>query len=246
MRGSEYRLASNRHRGEVGGMLMLEIYNIEVHGLERSIKASGNPMTIGKISNDYIVSESDIARVKRLGKAPKGSGHDNFLSGIVVWFDVKYPLHWSPEFQRYHFAQILSSQSTMHRLTEAGTRNDFNIMFNKYVSETIIDEVNTYIDDYNKLEEWQISEEDGLYYHPDYVDRYDSDAFQELRYMKFMIARSNLPSGYEMNMTVVTNYLQLKTMYHQRKNHKLKEDWGAFVTMCEELPMFLELIGKSA
>lgn len=44
-------------------------------------------------------------------------------------------------------------------------------------------------------------------------------------------------------MSVSTNYLQLKTMYRQRKHHKLKEDWNAFCQMCEKLPMFLELIG---
>ena len=42
---------------------------------------------------------------------------------------------------------------------------------------------------------------------------------------------------------VSTNYLQLKTIYKQRKNHKLKEDWGAICTMIEELP-YKELITK--
>lgn len=50
--------------------------------------------------------------------------------------------------------------------------------------------------------------------------------------------------GFEMWMTISTNYLQLKTIYSQRKNHKLKEDWGAFCKWCEELPMFLELTQK--
>jgi len=34
---------------------------------------------------------------------------------------------------------------------------------------------------------------------------------------------ANLPQGYLYTRAVVTNYLQLKTMYQQRKNHKLKE-----------------------
>ena len=41
-------------------------------------------------------------------------------------------------------------------------------------------------------------------------------------YEKFMKVRSNLPSGYEMWMTVETNYLELKTILKQRTNHKLK------------------------
>jgi hypothetical protein len=224
---------------------MLEIYNIEVHGLERSLKASGNPMTLGQPNTTMpITTDADVVRGKRLGQAARGSGHDNFLSGIVVWFDVKYPLYWSPEFQRYHFAQIISSQSTMHRLTTAGKGDDFNKMFNKYVSPEIIEHVNMYIDEYNELSEWSISDEDCKYHHPDHIERYDDDEFEKVKYEAFMRARSNLPSGYEMWMSVTTNYLQLKTMYSQRKNHKLKEDWGAFIQMCEELPMFLELTQK--
>lgn len=42
-------------------------------------------------------------------------------------------------------------------------------------------------------------------------------------------------------MRVSTNYLQLKTIYKQRRNHKLKEDWGAICNMIEELP-YPELI----
>ena len=62
-------------------------------------------------------------------------------------------------------------------------------------------------------------------------------------YENFMLVRSNLPWGYEMWETVVTNYQQLKTMYSQRKTHKLKEDWGAFIDMCDKLPMFRSLTG---
>ena len=59
----------------------------------------------------------------------------------------------------------------------------------------------------------------------------------EKKYFLFMKIISNLPMGYEMWETITTNYLQLKTIYKQRKNHKLKEDWGAFCAMIENLPM---------
>jgi len=59
-----------------------------------------------------------------------------------------------------------------------------------------------------------------------------------------MKLRSNLPSGYEMWMHVTTNYLQLKTIYKQRRNHKLKEDWGAFCDWIESLPLFMTLTQK--
>jgi len=227
---------------------MLEIKNISIYGLERSLIASGNPMTVGEIQTsgytDNYLASSTIARGKKLGSAKPSSGHDNFLSGIIVQFDVKYPLYWSPEFQRYHFIQIISSQSTMHRLTTAASSSDFNEMFNKYVDSQIKDIIKKYSDEYNYLQEFKLSDKDHLYHHPYNEETFSESQFEEEVYKAFMRLRSNLPSGYEMWMTVSTNYLQLKTIYSQRKGHKLKEDWGAFIKMCDELPMFKELTIK--
>ena len=58
-----------------------------------------------------------------------------------------------------------------------------------------------------------------------------------------MKLQSNLPMGFELTVRVTTNYLQLKTMYTQRKTHRLKEDWGAFAQWCDALPHFNELTG---
>ena len=51
---------------------------------------------------------------------------------------------------------------------------------------------------------------------------------------------ASLPCGFCLGATMTTNYQQLKTMYHQRKHHKLKE-WGVFCKWCESLPHFIEL-----
>lgn len=53
------------------------------------------------------------------------------------------------------------------------------------------------------------------------------------------------PQGLLKTVRIQTNYLQLKTMYHQRKNHKLKNQWGIFTTWIENLPYFKELIINS-
>lgn len=50
----------------------------------------------------------------------------------------------------------------------------------------------------------------------------------------------NIPVGFELTARVTTNYLQLKTIYHQRKNHKLKE-WRDFCEFLKKLPYFEEL-----
>jgi hypothetical protein len=227
---------------------MLEIKNTEVFGLNRSLVASGNPMVLGEIQtagyDECPLIPTILERGKNLGSSKTGSGHDNFLSGIQVIFDIKYPLYWSPEFQRYHFAQIVSSQSTMHRLTVAAGSSDFDNMFNKYVNPQIIDIIKGYAKDYNLLQEFIYSDEDGLFCRQYEKPRLTKKELEKLKYEAFMKLRSNLPSGYEMWMTVTTNYLQLKTIYNQRKNHKLKEDWGSFRTWCESLPSFLELSTK--
>jgi len=180
---------------------MLEIKNLKVYGLKESIIRSGFPMRTGEpVERD--VSEKDTKRVTKLSSVASGTGHDNALKGIIVQFDLKYPQYFTPQLQRYHFIDIISSQSKMHCLT----RGKFSC--NKYVSRYIADELQRYIEVYNEVP----------------------------CYENFMRCLSNCPMGLEMWMGISTNYLQLKTIYKQRKNHKLKEDWGTFCKMIEDLP----------
>jgi hypothetical protein len=51
------------------------------------------------------------------------------------------------------------------------------------------------------------------------------------------------PMGLEMWMGISTNYMQLKTIYKQRRSHKM-EDWQIFCDWIETLPMFMELTQK--
>jgi hypothetical protein len=53
---------------------------------------------------------------------------------------------------------------------------------------------------------------------------------------------SDCPMGLELFMRVSTNYKQLQTIYFQRKHHRLREDWGAFIEFIEKLPYAKELI----
>ena len=65
---------------------------------------------------------------------------------------------------------------------------------------------------------------------------------QNPSYENFMRIISNCPMGVELFVHVSTNYEQLATIYRQRKDHKLKEDWGAFIAFIKELPFAKELI----
>lgn len=205
---------------------MLKIFNDKVYGLEESIKASGYPMraeSIDEWGDVPLLAEGDLKRAKKLGNVATGTGHDNFLKGIVVQFDITYPNYWTPQFQRYHFADIVSSTSKMHRLTKM----DLKSSCNEYVDEIVIENLQKWIDIFNAFEP---GEEKKI------IDNREYDKYQI--YMKII---SNCPMGLEQTMRVTTSYLQLKTMYLQRRHHKLKEDWGAFCDWCLTLPHFKEL-----
>jgi hypothetical protein len=73
----------------------------------------------------------------------------------------------------------------------------------------------------------------------EYISKYNlaKDEKKEYYYNKII---SNCPMGLMLWCRITTNYLQLKTIYKQRKNHKLKE-WRDFCKWIEKLEMF-ELI----
>lgn len=221
---------------------MLEIKNTDVYGLKKALIRSGYPMQIGDPSDlssivdgevpnneEYEIMVNAINRARKLGKVPTGTGHDNFLKGINVTFDVKFPQYWTPQFQRYSFADIISSQSKMHKLTSV---KDLRSQCNSHVFSNIIEIVEELIELYNEEQNFPVRYNITNTLSKEFTSKKDI----------FMAIVSNLPMGYEMWMGVTTNYLQLKTIYHQRRNHKL-EDWHVFCDWCEELPMFKDLIG---
>ena len=63
------------------------------------------------------------------------------------------------------------------------------------------------------------------------VKKYNEKADKEI--WKEIIA--NVPSGFVLGSSMTTNFRQLKTIYNQRKNHKLDE-WKDFCKWIESLP----------
>ena len=197
----------------------MKIKNVRIYGLEESIIRSGYPMQIGE--PDDIVSviqdtAADNKRAFKLANAPIGSGHDNWLKGVIVQFDLQYPEYFSQQLQRYNFVDIISSQSKMHRITSRElTEGDFTEM----VTQDNIDQINSFIRAYNSPE---LKTEQSHW---------------------FDMIISNLPSGYLKWMGISTNYLSLKTIYSQRRHHKLNE-WKEFCSWIETLPMSELITGK--
>ena len=133
----------------------MQIKNVKVAFLEESIIRSGYPMQVGEPENlenliDIWQPEMDdaksISRAIKLANTPIGSGHNNWLKGVIVSFDLQYPEYFSPQLQRYHWIDIVSSQSKMHKIMSKHlTVDDFALPISKY----IIDNLNYYIDDGN-------------------------------------------------------------------------------------------------
>lgn len=193
---------------------MVTITNCKIYDLKESVIACRNAMRLTPPEYTDEEFEKSLPRAIQLAKCGGGSGHSNFRVGIRVVFDVIYPNYISPEMQRYHFFDIVTSSSKMHKLTSM----DMDACFNKYVTQESKDQMKRLLDDYSKAET------------------------NDDKYTCFMRLLSNCPQGIELFMRVTTNYEQLATIYRQRRNHRLREDWGAFCNMIESLPYAKELI----
>ena len=189
---------------------MLQIENWKVYDLKESVIACRNAMRITPAQITDEEFNSSMPRAIILANSPSGSGHQTFLSGIRVSFDIKYPNYISPELQRYHWIDIVSSSSKMHRLSSM----DMDTCFNKYVTDESKEQMKRLVKKFNETKSYE----------------------------DFMVMLSNCPQGLELFMRVSTNYLQLRTLYRQRKTHKLKEDYGAVCEFIEKLPYANEFI----
>ena len=177
----------------------MKIENTKIYGLEESIKASKYPMAV----YTELCTTEMTDRVKELARAEIGSGHDNFLNGIIVQFDLTFSNKAWVEMQRYHFMDFVSSQSTMHRISKMDVKKQCN----KYVTNNTREELERLKNQYNSTK--------------------DKEDYLTLLY--------NIPSGFELTARMATNYRQLKTIYKQRKNHRLPE-WRQFCNWIETLP----------
>ena len=184
------------------------IDNVKVYGLGNSFRVSKFPMQVdtGKCTCEMTNT------VRSLATSEKGSGHDNFLKGIVVQFDLSFTVKAWTEAERYHWFDIVSSQSSMHRIAKM----DYDKCFCNYVTDNTVTEMERLLEVYNE------------------------DPTPE-NYLRLLY---NCPTGLILTAGITTNYQQLKTIYGQRKNHRLPE-WVEFCKWIETLPDSELIIGRS-
>ena len=206
------------------------VNNTKVYDLAESIVASGYPMVAHYEPNhiagvvacvkSYLeaaattagnefeeTAKPHIERAIKLANAKDGSGHKTFMSGILVSMDVTASNVWWLQFGRYHFAQIVSSQSKMHRLKELADDNVATELLSYSDGDRLQDRL-------QRFKDGDIDETTLIY---------------------------ACPMGLQLTARVTTNYLQLRTIYNQRKHHKLPE-WRRFCGWIETLPLAEQLI----
>lgn len=192
------------------------ISNVRVYGLEDALRGSRYPMATD-LSN--VSSDIDPMRIK-LAQCGLGEGHDNFLNGVLVQFDLTFTNKAWVEAERYHFLDFISSQSTMHRITKF----DLDKAYISYVDPRMIEIMKEKVNEYNRL----LSED-------------KTNPVLKEKYLEILYSN---PAGFRLTAKMTTNYRQLKTIYKQRRNHRLPE-WQAFCDWVLTLP-HAELITTDA
>ncbi len=175
------------------------VSNVKVYGMESAVRGSKFPMAteVEKLNGEV------VPRTYQLAACERGSGHDQFMTGIIVQFDLTFTVKAWTEAERYHFLDFISSQSTMHRIAKF----DLDHQYSEYTDKRMIAIMNELKDRYNETQ--------------------DPEDYLRLLY-------SN-PCGFKLTAAMTTNYRQLKTIYAQRKNHRLPE-WREFCAWIETLP----------
>jgi len=183
----------------------LLVDNVKIYGLENAIRVAKFPMAA-----DTSVLNCEKNKVTdKLASCAPSTAHNNFLNGIIVQFDLTFTNKAWIEAERYRWFEIQSSQSTMHRITK------FNLdeSYVKYVDKRSINIIKELVEEYNSL---------------------DNKTSEEAKELYLRIIYSN-PIGMLLTAGMTTNYLQLKTIYAQRKNHRLPE-WRDFCKWIKTLP----------
>ena len=184
-----------------------------VYDFYETLRASGYPMRTEKIDyvndlNAYDLTP-DIKRCKGLIKAVENdnAAHGQFLSGILVSFDLTFTVKAWTEAERYKFLYFISSMSSMHRISKF----DLNSCFDGHVDERCKEVVKELVEEYN------------------------AETDPEKKKEKYLNLLYSCPTGLKLTARVTTNYRCLRNIYKQRKTHRLPE-WRTFCEWMELLP----------
>lgn len=203
---------------------MVHFQTTEIAGVASAIAGMRHPLkSYDKADSGYDedhvfhIGNNDYDLAKRLCQAGSPE-HAKFLRQIGVWAHITAPRFWWTEFDTYKIGTVANSQSTMHRLLKDGiSPEEIDFPWGANPSADVI--LNHLISDINSL----------ISAYKDVEDEY-KDQF-------FAMIKALLPEGYMQTRMVSLNYQVLRTMYNQRKNHRLPHWNTDFVNWVHTLPM---------
>lgn len=200
------------------------IQTIAVTGIGPALAAMRNPMDSWNKADSYyddlapgavVIGENDMRVSKSLIAA--GNPDCKHLRMMHVQFNANMPRYFWSEFDTYHFNTKISC-STMHKLLN----NVKSITKKMFASCEEDDDLLTPIID--RLESLRVAFKD--------IQKNATDALKATKLNHLLLrAKRILPESFLQMRTVDTNYMELRTIYHQRKKHRLKEEWQD--TFCE-------------
>lgn len=194
------------------------VSNVHVYGFDDAVKGAKYSYAV-----DLNKVTSEITKTtKALANAKTGSGHDQFMTGIIVQFDLTFSNKAWVEAERYKFLDFITSQSTMHRITKF----DLDEVYMPQVDRRIVEIMKEKVKAYNDLQaEIRKKQEAG-------EDLTELNEKANAQYLEILYSN---PAGFRLTAKLTTNYRALKTIYHQRKDHRLPE-WRLFCKWVETLP----------
>ena len=194
----------------------------------------------GVLNKDKYEEIYDVAFLgpNDLGLAQKlilaGNEHAKFTRQIFVSVDISAPLYWWKEFDTYKVGTVANSTSTMHKLSSIPITKEM-FEFDDNADDLVVSQGKSVSG------EWEYVFGD---YIEDIVDMCENLRLKfketgDAAYWRALV--QILPNAYIQTRTVTMSYANLRNIYFQRKNHKLKE-WSFFCDWIKTLPYSGELI----
>ena len=201
---------------------MIKFEHTWTGGFENAVRGMRHPLlSYHKADSEwkggkYIIGQNDMDLAMRLIRS--GPEHGKFLRMIAVSCDITAPVYFWRELDKYRVGTADNSTSLMHKGAAGHYELDRfslddglgNVPGVDAALNTVLETLNTMVDNYN--------------------------ATRDIRY--FRAIRQLMPMGYNYLETWSANYAVLRTIYHQRKNHRLDEWSGkdGFCAWCDHLP----------
>ncbi|MBO7703233.1 MAG: hypothetical protein J6S26_02215 [Solobacterium sp.] len=180
------------------------VSNVTIFGLDESSDVPGVP----------VVVEEPAMHAE--------SGEDSFLNGVIVQFDLTFTNKAWVEAERYHFLDFVSTQSTIHRITNV----DLDTVYIEYVDPRIIEIMKEKASDYNGLQaDIRALQKEGK----------DTSTLNDAALQKYLELLYSNPAGFKLTARMTANYRELRMIYFSRRNNRLPE-WRAFCRWIETLP----------